>query len=132
MTRVSKLRVAARKSGFCRAWLLVLASVQFAPGAVVAETLGQVTAVDAELQVIEIGGEVLTVKANLEVIDAADGNDGEAGATMPWHALSAGDYVLFERDGTVLTGVQRVSPDSIDAPPVSSTTLRVLRAGNPG
>ena len=110
----------------------MLASVQFAPGAVVAETLGQVTAVDAELQVIEIGGEVLTVKANLEVIDAADGNGGEASATMPWQALSAGDYVLFERDGAVLTGVQRVSPDSIDAPPASPAPLRAPRAGNPG
>jgi len=131
MMIVSRFAFAAKTATQGLRFLCALASVQFAADVAVAETLGQVTAVDARRQAIEIAGELLTVKAGLELRDATDANGGGADETMPFQALSAGDYVLFEREGQVLTRLRRVAPSDIDVPPASPVPLRAPKPGDP-
>lgn len=100
---------------------LVLVALAFAAGPGAASTLGQVTAIERNRNIIVIGAERLRVAAESRLFEKARGT-GE-NVVITWQSLAVGDYVLYEHDGAVLRRLERMDPAAIDAPRASPAPL---------
>ena len=83
----------------------------------IAETLGQVTAVERNPNAVVIGGERFRVSAATRLFEVTESSGEET--VITWQSISVGDFVLYEANGAVLKTLQRMNPAAIDAAPPS-------------
>ena len=101
------------------AWLpLAFALVAVVPTGFVdtatAATLDRITAIERNRNIVTVGTEELRVTAESRFSEATATTDQPA--VITFQSLSVGDYVVVERDGSVIKSLQRVDPASIDMP----------------
>ena len=106
----------------CLLVLVALALFASLASTAVAGTLGRIDAIERNPNIVIVNGEALRLTAESRLY----GSDPalEQPTIITFRSLSAGDYVVVERDGSVIKTLQRIDAQSIDAPASAPVPIR--------